>query len=150
MQTNGPNGHQHEVSEKRPPPGAFPCRLDMELCAYGAKRWVDLHGKPATPVAVHQPEATNRKRVRIENNTVGTPHPRKSRHPTCPRDPVHKKRRPPPERIVASRRQRPPNPTGERPQGAYRFRTRACGGHGQCPDGSSPGAHPAGTARTPG
>ena len=49
MQTNGPNGHQHEVSEKRPPPGAFPCRLDMELCAYGAKRWVDLHGKPATP-----------------------------------------------------------------------------------------------------
>ena len=44
MQTNGPNGHQHEVSEKRPPPGAFPCRLDMELCACGAKRWVDRAG----------------------------------------------------------------------------------------------------------
>ena len=43
------NGHQHEVSEKRVNPGAFPCRLDMELCACGAKRWVDLQGRPATP-----------------------------------------------------------------------------------------------------
>ena len=50
METNGVNGgHQHEVSEKRVNPGAFPCRLDMELCACGAKRWVDLQGKPATP-----------------------------------------------------------------------------------------------------
>ena len=50
MQTNGINGgHQHEVSEKRVNPGAFPCRLDMELCACGAKRWVDLKGRPATP-----------------------------------------------------------------------------------------------------
>ena len=40
MQTNRVNGHQHEVSEKLVNPGAFPCRLDMELCACGAKRWV--------------------------------------------------------------------------------------------------------------
>ena len=50
MQTNGINGgHQHEVSEKRVNRGIFPCRLDMELCACGAKRWVDLKGRPATP-----------------------------------------------------------------------------------------------------
>ena len=50
MQKNGVNGgHQHEVSEKRLAPGAFPCRLDMELCACGAKRWVNLQGRPATP-----------------------------------------------------------------------------------------------------
>ena len=50
MQKNGTNGgHQHEASEKRVNPGAFPCRLDMELCACGAKRWVDLQGRPATP-----------------------------------------------------------------------------------------------------
>ena len=49
MQTNGANGHQHEVSEKRLAPSAFPRRLDTELCACGAKQWVDLHGKPATP-----------------------------------------------------------------------------------------------------
>ena len=30
-------------------PTTFPCRLDMELCACGAKRWVDLQGRPATP-----------------------------------------------------------------------------------------------------
>ena len=50
MQTDGVNGgHQHEVSEKRVNPGTFPCRLDMELCTCGAKRWVDLQGRPATP-----------------------------------------------------------------------------------------------------
>ena len=50
MQKNGVNGsHQHEVSEKRVNRGTFPCRLDMELCACGAKRWVDLKGRPATP-----------------------------------------------------------------------------------------------------
>ena len=50
MQTNGVNGgHQHEVSKKRVNPGIFPCRLDMELCACGAKRRVDLRGRPATP-----------------------------------------------------------------------------------------------------
>lgn len=41
MHTNGANGgHQYEVSEKRLSPGAFPYRLDMELCICGAKRWV--------------------------------------------------------------------------------------------------------------
>ena len=30
-------------------PGTFPCRLDMEIRACGAKRWVDLKGRPATP-----------------------------------------------------------------------------------------------------
>ena len=50
MQKNGVNGgHQHEVSEKRVNRGTFPCRLDMELCACGAKRWVNLKGRPATP-----------------------------------------------------------------------------------------------------
>ena len=50
MQTNGTGGsHQQEVSEKRVAPGTFPCRLDMELCACGAKRWVNLQGRPATP-----------------------------------------------------------------------------------------------------
>ena len=50
MQINGANGHQHEVSKKRLAPGAFPCRVDMEICACGAKRWVDQEdGAPATP-----------------------------------------------------------------------------------------------------
>ena len=50
MQTDGTNGgHQHEVSEKRVNPGTFPYRLDMELCACGAKWWLDLQGRPATP-----------------------------------------------------------------------------------------------------
>ena len=50
MRTNGADkGHQHEVSEKRVNPDTFPCRLDMELCACGAKRWVDLQGRPVTP-----------------------------------------------------------------------------------------------------
>ena len=49
METNRVNGHQHEGSEKRVNRGAFPCRLDMELCACGAKRWVNLKGGPATP-----------------------------------------------------------------------------------------------------
>ena len=56
MQTNGANGHhQHEVSEKRPPPGAFPCRLDMEICICGARRWVGPERRPRHPVAVRQP-----------------------------------------------------------------------------------------------
>ena len=49
MQTNSANGHQHEVSEKRPAPGTFTTRVDMEICACGAKRWVDQDGAPATP-----------------------------------------------------------------------------------------------------
>ena len=49
MQTNGANGHQHEVSEKRPAPDIFTNRVDMEICACGAKRWVDQDGTPATP-----------------------------------------------------------------------------------------------------
>ena len=49
MQTNGANGHQHEVSEKRLAPGAFPHRLDIKLCICGARRWVDQDGAPATP-----------------------------------------------------------------------------------------------------
>ena len=49
MQTNSANEHQHEVSEKRPPPGAFPCRLDMEICICGARRWVNQNGTPTTP-----------------------------------------------------------------------------------------------------
>ena len=49
MQTNSANEHQHEVSEKRPPPGAFPCRLDMEICICGARRWVNQNGPPTTP-----------------------------------------------------------------------------------------------------
>ena len=49
VQTNDTNGHQHDVSEKRIAPGAFPCRLDLELCACGAKRWVDQDGNVATP-----------------------------------------------------------------------------------------------------
>ena len=50
MQTNSANGcHQHEVSEKRPAPDIFTTRIDMELCACGARRWVDQDGTPATP-----------------------------------------------------------------------------------------------------
>ena len=50
MPTNGTNGgHQHEVFEKRLSPGDFPHRLDMEICACGARRWVDQNGAPATP-----------------------------------------------------------------------------------------------------
>ena len=49
MQTNGANGHQHEVSEKRPAPGIFTTRVEMEICACGARRWVDQDGTPATP-----------------------------------------------------------------------------------------------------
>ena len=49
MQTNGANGHQHEISEKRPAPGTFPCRIDMEICACGARRWVAQDSSPATP-----------------------------------------------------------------------------------------------------
>ncbi len=49
MQTNGVNGgHQHEASEKRVNRGTFTPRLDMELCACGAKRWVDQDGNVAT------------------------------------------------------------------------------------------------------
>ena len=50
MQTDGDNGgHRHEVFGKASSTRTFPCRLDMELCACGAKRWVDLQGRPATP-----------------------------------------------------------------------------------------------------
>ena len=50
METNGTGGgHQHEVSEKRLAPGTFPCRIDMEICACGARRWVDQNGIPTTP-----------------------------------------------------------------------------------------------------
>ena len=49
MQTNGANGHQHAVSDKRLTPGASPRRLNMEICACGARRWVDQNGAPATP-----------------------------------------------------------------------------------------------------
>ena len=49
MQTNGANSHQHEVSEKRPTPDIFTTRLDIELCACGARRCVDQDGAPATP-----------------------------------------------------------------------------------------------------
>ena len=49
MQTNGANEHQHEVSEKKPAPGIFTTRLDIELCICGARRWVDQDGTPATP-----------------------------------------------------------------------------------------------------
>ena len=50
MHTNGANGHhQHKVSEKRLAPDIFTTRVDMEICACGAKRWVDQDGAPATP-----------------------------------------------------------------------------------------------------
>ena len=50
MQAHGVNGgYRHEASEKLVNPATFPCRLDMELCACGAKRWVNLQGRPATP-----------------------------------------------------------------------------------------------------
>ena len=50
METNGANGgHQHEVFEKRPSPGTFPHRLDIELCICGVRRWVDQKGAPTTP-----------------------------------------------------------------------------------------------------
>ena len=49
MQTRGANEHHHEASEKHPALRTFPCRLDMELFACGAKRRVDLKGRPATP-----------------------------------------------------------------------------------------------------
>ena len=50
MRTNGTDeGHQHEALEKHLAPGTFPCRLDLEIRACGAKRWVDLQGRPATP-----------------------------------------------------------------------------------------------------
>ena len=50
MQTNGANGgHQHKVFEKRPSPGTFPNRLDIELCICGVRWWVDQKGVPTTP-----------------------------------------------------------------------------------------------------
>ena len=49
MRTNGANEHQHEASEKKPAPGTFTTRVDMEICACGARRWVDQNGAPATP-----------------------------------------------------------------------------------------------------
>ena len=49
MQINGANEHQHEVSEKKPAPDIFTTRVEMEICACGARRWVDQDGTPATP-----------------------------------------------------------------------------------------------------
>ena len=50
MQTNSVNGHhQHQVSEKKPAPDIFTTRVDIEICACGARRWVDQDGTPATP-----------------------------------------------------------------------------------------------------
>ena len=49
MQTNGANEHQHEVSEKRPAPDIFTTRVEMEICACGARRWVDQDGTPTAP-----------------------------------------------------------------------------------------------------
>ena len=50
MQKNRVNGgHRHETSEKRVNRSTFPCRLDMEICACGAKRWVDQNANVATP-----------------------------------------------------------------------------------------------------
>ena len=48
VHTNGANGHKHDPCEKRVNPSTFPCRLDLELCACRAKRWVDLQSRPAT------------------------------------------------------------------------------------------------------
>ena len=77
MQTNGANGHQHEVSEKGLAPGAFPCRLNMEICACRAKRWVDQNGDPRHPAAVHQTESTRRKRGRLNARLDQSPNPTK-------------------------------------------------------------------------
>ena len=49
MRTNGANEHQHKVFEKRLAPDIFTTRIDLELCACGARRWVDQDGTPATP-----------------------------------------------------------------------------------------------------
>ena len=49
MQTNSAGGHQHEASERKPAPDIFTTWVDMEICACGAKRWVDQDGAPATP-----------------------------------------------------------------------------------------------------
>ena len=65
MQTYGANGHQHEVSEKRP-------ALDIELCACGAKRWVDQDGAPATPLIGV-----------CKNGIVATDRPRRPWIPAC-------------------------------------------------------------------
>ena len=58
MYTNGANEHQHEVSEKRPAPDIFTTRVEMEICACGAKRWVDQDGAPATPWQSINPETS--------------------------------------------------------------------------------------------
>ena len=65
MQTNGAGGgHRHEASEKRLAPGTFPCRLDMEICARGAKRRVDQDGTPATPQQLTRLGQTGERRGR--------------------------------------------------------------------------------------
>ena len=68
MQTNG---HRHEVSEKRVNPATFPCRLDMELCACGAKRWVDQDGNVAAPWQLVNLRTDERK-VRKRSGTAST------------------------------------------------------------------------------
>ena len=55
MQTNGTNGHQHEVSEKRPTPDIFTTRIDMEICICGGQAVGGPGRRPSHPMAFHQP-----------------------------------------------------------------------------------------------
>ena len=73
MQTNGAGGHQHEAPDKHTAPGAFPCRLDMEICACGAKRRVDQDGTPATPWQSSirdEPGGTGKTECKVETQEV--------------------------------------------------------------------------------
>ena len=45
----GPSRYADELSQRTPAPDIFTTRLDMEICACGARRWVDQDGTPATP-----------------------------------------------------------------------------------------------------
>ena len=49
METNRVNGHQHEVSDKRVNPGAFPCRLDTHILIGTLEEKSDGHAKPPAP-----------------------------------------------------------------------------------------------------
>ena len=46
-QENDVNGHEHKVVGILACPGDSPLRRDAEVCACGARRLVDLEGKPA-------------------------------------------------------------------------------------------------------
>ena len=46
-QENDVNGHEHKVVGIPACPGDSPLRRDAEVCACGARRLVDLEGKPA-------------------------------------------------------------------------------------------------------